>query len=96
MLNDNKIDPNELVQLLQKIITRVEMLEKDVEYLNDRLDKTIIDFNLLKKDVSDNKKNIVNYSTNKNASTYPVSNSNLEQRIAYLEMQLIQIKNSVF
>ena len=96
MLNDNKIDPNELVQLLQKIITRVEMLEKDVEYLNDRLDKTIIDFNLLKKDVSDNKKNIVNYSTNKNASTYPVSNSNLEQRIAYLEIQLIQIKNSVF
>lgn len=96
MLNDNKIDPNELVQLLQKIITRVESLEKDIEYLNNRLDKTIIDFNLLKKDVSDNKKNIVNYSTNKNASTYPVSNSNLEQRIAYLESQLLIIKNSVY
>lgn len=95
MLNDNKIDPNELVQLLQKIITRVEMLEKDVEYLNNRLDKTIIDFNLLKKDVNDNKKNIVNYSTNKNASSYPVSNSNLEERISYLESQLLIVKNSV-
>lgn len=96
MLNDNKIDPNELVQLLQKIITRVEMLEKDVEYLNNRLDKTIIDFNLLKKEVSDNRKNIINYSTNKNASSYPVSNSNLEERISYLESQLLIVKNSIY
>lgn len=92
MFNDNKIDPNELVELLQKIITRVEVLEKNYQNLNDKVDRTIIDLNLLKKDVEDSKKKIIGNSNYKIASPYPVNNLSIEERLSLLEDEIMSLR----